>query len=71
MEGTTFSNVQRELLKIFSHHVPEWQLLEIKKLLATYFAKAASDEVDKLWESNLVNEETIEKWAQEHLRKPE
>ena len=35
------TNVQIELLKLFQYNLPEEQLVEIKNILAKYFAKTA------------------------------
>jgi hypothetical protein len=70
METTNkLSNIQIELLKLFQYDLPEKQLLEIKNMLAKYFAKCATEEMDKLWDENAWNDETMETWANEHLRK--
>ena len=62
------TNLQHELIKIFSYNLSEVQLLEIKDLLARYFANIASDEMDKLWNENGWTNETMENWSKEHLR---
>jgi hypothetical protein len=70
MEATgKLTNVQIELLKMFQFNLPEKQLVEIKNMLAKYFAKTATDEMDKLWEENNWNNDVMKKWAGEHLRK--
>lgn len=56
------SNLQLELLKIFSFNLEESQLLEIKELLASYFAQKATEEMDKLWKEKKWSAETMEKW---------
>lgn len=63
------TNVQLELLKLFQYDLPEKQLVEIKNILAKYFAKSATDEMDKLWDENGWTNETMKDWANEHLRK--
>jgi hypothetical protein len=63
------TNIQIELLKMFQFNLPEKQLVEIKNILAKYFAKTASDEMDKLWEENNWNNDVMKEWAGEHLRK--
>ena len=63
------TNVQLEILKLFQYDLPETQLAEIKNLLAKYFAKTASDEMDKLWEENNWNDDTMNEWANERLRR--
>ena len=62
------TNLQLELLKTFSYDLNESQILEIKELLAKYFAQKATSEMDKLWNDNGWSDETIEKLAEEHLR---
>ena len=63
------TNLQVELLKIFQYDLPENQLLDIKNMLAKYFAETARNEMDKLWESADWSDETMKEWINEHLRK--
>jgi hypothetical protein len=63
------TNVQIELLKLFQYNLPEEQLAEIKNMLAKYFAKTATAEMDKLWEESNWNNDVMKEWANEHLRK--
>lgn len=62
------TNLQVELLKMFQYDLEESQLEEIKEILAKYFAQKATEEMDKLWEEHQWNDETMKKWANEHLR---
>jgi hypothetical protein len=64
------TNLQLELVKLFSYKVADSQLIEIKQLLGNYFAEKASDEMDKLWDENNWTEETMKEWSNEHLRTP-
>jgi hypothetical protein len=50
-------------LKLFNYDLLEKQLLEINKLLSSYFAKNVTTNIDNLW-----NDETIENIKNEHLR---
>ncbi len=53
MQATkTLSNLQLELLRVFSFELSEAELLEIKALLADHFAKKVTSEVDALFEDN-------------------
>jgi len=54
--------LQTELLKIYSMGLKEEQLLEIKELLANYFADKATDAMDELWDKNNWSEETMNEW---------
>ena len=70
MEATKkLTNLQIELLKLFQYNLPDTQLAEIKNMLAKYFAKTATGEMDKLWQENNWNDKTMKDWANEHLRK--
>ena len=70
MEATKkLTNLQIELLKLFQYNLPDNQLAEIKNMLAKYFAKTATGEIDRLWQENNWNDKTMKDWANEHLRK--
>lgn len=64
------TNLQIELIRLFSYQIPDNQIVEIKDLLAKYFAEVATREMDKLWEENQWNDNTMETWSNEHLRTP-
>jgi len=70
IEAQKLTNVQIELIKLFNQEVPDEQLLEIKNLLAKYFAEVATREMDKLWDENDWNNDTMEEWLVEHNRTP-
>ena len=65
---TRLSNLQMELLKLYSYNVSENELKDIQKLLANYFSEKIDTEMDQLWEKNNWNDETIESWKSKHLR---
>lgn len=52
MKSEKLSNLQLELLKIFSYQLSNQQLLDVRNILAKYFAEQATNEMDKLWEEN-------------------
>jgi hypothetical protein len=62
------TNLQLELLKVFSFDLSDQQIREIRSLLAKYFAEQATREMDKLWENEKWSDETMEKWSKEHMR---
>lgn len=53
------TNLQLELLKVFSHNLSESELKEIKAILMDYFSKKAISAADKVWE--------IEKWDEKKI----
>ena len=68
MHPQKLSNLQLELLKVFSYQFNQQQLTDIKNLLANYFANQATQEMDKLWGENNWDNNTMTEWANEHLR---
>ena len=59
IQKPNFSNVQKELLKLYAREVSEEELLEIRQLLANYFAKTAIVNADKVWDKNEYDEDWI------------
>jgi hypothetical protein len=62
------TNLQMELLKIFSYNLSEHQLMEIKSLLSKYFSEKATVEMDKLWDEKGWDNNLMDEWSKEHLR---
>jgi len=56
------SNLQIELLQLYSQGVSDEDLVAIKRLIANYLANNASNEMDKLWEENNWSNETMDEW---------
>lgn len=59
------TNLQLELIKYFRYEVSEEELLEIKRMLAAFFAKRAMDRVDEIWEERGWSDETMDAWLKE------
>lgn len=53
---------------LYSNDVSEESLLEIKALLADYFARRASDKMDEFWEEKGLTAQAMVEWADEHNR---
>lgn len=70
MESTPFNPVQLHLLKMFSYAKDERSLEEIKKALTAYFAQRVEEDMDKLWDEGLWDQEANEAVLEEHLRTP-
>ncbi|MCF8372079.1 MAG: hypothetical protein K9H64_10680 [Bacteroidales bacterium] len=62
------SNLQLEFLKLFSQTVSDDDLLEIKKLVSSYFAEKAMDAADKVWEEKGWTNEDMERLANTRMR---
>jgi hypothetical protein len=65
--STKFSNLQQELLKLFSYGMPDEEVKDIEKMLADYFTKKVNDEMNRLWKLKRWTQETIEEWQKEDL----
>ena len=63
MQSTSnkLSNLQLELLKIYSRDIKDNELLEIKEILARYFANKAMDEADRIWNERGYSNELMDK----------
>lgn len=67
-----FSNIQLELLKLYSSNIPDEDLLVLKKMMAKYFFEKAKDAADKAWDEKGLDEETLlKKHHRTPYRKPE
>ena len=68
-QGSGLSNIQRELLKMFSQDLPDSQIREIKELLSKYFEEKVNSEMDQLWDQQGWSDVKMDSWAKDHMRK--
>jgi hypothetical protein len=61
----SLSNLQQELLKLYSLDIEDADLLHIKRYLAKYFADKAILEADKIWDEKNYSQETMSQWLNE------
>lgn len=61
---------QLELMNALNNIRSEAELNEFKDLVARYFAEKAQKAIDALWEEDVINEDVIEQWGDEHMRTP-
>jgi len=61
-QNTPLTNLQLELLKIYSFNISDEQLSEIRQILTQYFADKATAEMDRLWDENGWTNETMDEW---------
>ena len=66
----TLSNLQLELLKTFSRPIPDKQVLEIRQLLADYFAQKIDEDVEALFAENKWDATKADEWLGQHMRTP-
>jgi hypothetical protein len=65
---TPLSNVQIELLKLYSNNISDKYLFDIKLLMANYFAQKATEAMDVVWEEKGLTEQDMINWTNEHNR---
>ncbi len=63
----SFSNLQRELLKLYANNISEEDLLHIRLLISKYFADKATDSVEQFVKENNIDTETFNDWSNEHV----
>lgn len=59
------SNVQVELMKIYSTNISEGELQELKNLLAQFYAKKSIENANEVWKTNNFTNETMDSWLNE------
>ncbi len=62
------SNVQKELLKLYSKNISEEDVKAIRYMLGLYFAEKAARLMDTFAEENKLSPKDLANWAYEHSR---
>lgn len=65
MNAQPLSNLQLELLKLYSTNLSQQELVELKKILANYFAQKAIKEADRIWDEKELSNDDMKKWLNE------
>jgi hypothetical protein len=63
------SNVQIELLKVFSYNLDSKDLLELKNTLANFFAQRAIKAADKVWDEKGWTDDDVDRMLNTKMRK--
>jgi hypothetical protein len=64
------TNLQLELLKLYTRPISEEDLLAIQSFLTNYFANKAIEEANRVWDEQDWNEAKVNKLLASHLRTP-
>lgn len=64
--GRTLSNVQIELIKLYSTDLEYDDLMELRKVLANHFAQKAMNGADAVWDQKKLSSDAMETWLNEH-----
>ena len=59
------TKTQLELLKIFSTDISEPELLELKDILAKFYAEKSIEYANKAWEEKKLTNEDMDNWLNE------
>lgn len=54
------SNIQSEMLKLFSADIPEKDLVEIRDMIARFLLDKARDKADAIWDRKGYTDEKLE-----------
>ena len=65
MSDTHLSNVQLELLKLYSTNLSDKDLTALKKLLAKFYAECAMQTADQIWDQKKLTDKDMEAWLNE------
>jgi len=57
------------LLKLYANNISDEELFEVKRLLSEYFAKKATDQLDKYLDDHGIDEAELVRWSKEHNRR--
>ncbi len=59
------SNLQLELLKLYSTGISDEYLLELKDLIAQFLFEKARNQADQIWDEKGYSQTTIDQWLNE------
>ena len=59
------SNVQMELMKLYSTNLSDKELAELKDVLAKFYADKAISKANEIWDEKGLTDADMEKWLNE------
>lgn len=65
VQPSRLSNVQQEILKLYSTELSEKDIYELKSQLAHYYANKAIAQADKVWEEKGYTTDDMDNWLNE------
>ncbi len=69
-QSAPLTNLQLELLKLFTQNVDEEDLIAIRRMIARYFAEKAMGLADQAWEEKGWTDEDATRLAHTKMRTP-
>jgi len=64
----SLTNLQLELLKVFSYKLPEAEMIAVRRLLASHFADRMKDNSSKIWIEKGYTQADMDKWLENSIR---
>jgi hypothetical protein len=68
VEHSSLSNIQMELIKLYSTDLDHDELMELKELLVGHFSQKAIDEAGNIWTDKKLTEKTMDDWLNNKMR---
>lgn len=56
------SNVQIELMKLYSTNLSDNEIMELKDVLANFFGNKAIEKANQIWDERGLSNEDMDKW---------
>lgn len=70
MESTALNKAQIEVIQALSALHSDEEVYELKRVLARFFANRAQNEIERLWDEGIINEDTLKSYENAHFRTP-
>ena len=65
MVQSPLTNIQAELLKVFSRQIPDEDLLELRQVMAKFLLQKARQRADVIWQANGYDDSTTNRFLSE------
>ena len=65
MYSPTLTNLQLEIIKLYSTGMERQELFELKEVLANFFARKAIKEADTIWDKQKLTNADMDSWLNE------
>lgn len=67
MASQSLTPLQINFLKLFSVDRSDEFVMEIRKVINDYLQKKIDDELDRLWDEGIINQEKLDQWRNEDV----
>lgn len=67
MASQSLTPLQINFLKLFSVDSSDEFVLELKKVYDDYLQKKIDDDLDRLWDEDIINQEKLDQWRYEDV----